>query len=178
MSALHLFRLIETSEGRILIDGIAIHSIGLNVLRSRMAIIPQDPVLYSVRNFDSFIRSTRFDLTFLFQGTVRFNLDPFGTFQNQPEKLWAALDRAYLKKFIESLPDQACLILSVVLAFFFFFGPESCLLSQLDSVVAENGENFSVGQRCQMCLSRALLRESKVLIMDEVGKFFKSLFPI
>ncbi|CAJ0747688.1 10084_t:CDS:10 [Entrophospora sp. SA101] len=45
--ALSLFRFIEPSDGQILIDGIDISSIGIEDLRSRITIIPQDPILFS-----------------------------------------------------------------------------------------------------------------------------------
>ncbi|KAG1046896.1 hypothetical protein G6F43_010636 [Rhizopus delemar] len=72
--ALSLFRFMEPTSGAIYIDGVDIHKIGLNVLRSRLTIIPQDPVLFS--------------------GTLRSNLDPFG--QHDDVELWASLKRAHL----------------------------------------------------------------------------------
>jgi ABC-type multidrug transport system fused ATPase/permease subunit len=71
-----LLRLTELAGGRILIDGIDISEIGLHDLRSAVAIIPQDPVL--------------------FEGTVRYNVDPFG--EHNDDKIWEALDKAHLKE--------------------------------------------------------------------------------
>ncbi|OCF34538.1 hypothetical protein I316_03579 [Kwoniella heveanensis BCC8398] len=67
-----LFRLVEITSGRITIDGLDISKLGLNTLRSQIAIIPQDPVLFS--------------------GTLRTNLDPFGVYDDA--RLYDALKRA------------------------------------------------------------------------------------
>jgi ABC-type multidrug transport system fused ATPase/permease subunit len=82
--ATSLFRIIEPTHGEILIDGIDVLKIGLDDLRSNLAIIPQDPVL--------------------FKNTVRYNLDPFG--KHDDSVLWEALDKVFLKQAISDLPDK------------------------------------------------------------------------
>ncbi|KAL7292212.1 hypothetical protein TKK_0014165 [Trichogramma kaykai] len=77
----------------------------------------------------------------LFSGTIRRNLDPFGEFSDQA--LWDALEQVELKESIIASGDN------------------------LDSRVLDQGANFSVGQRQLVCLARSVLRNNKVLMLDE-----------
>lgn len=78
-----LFRMFDIAAGRIIIDGININDIGLHDLRSKIAIIPQEPILFT--------------------GTIRSNLDPFNNYTDK--YLWEALERANLKETIENLEN-------------------------------------------------------------------------
>ncbi|KAF5370179.1 hypothetical protein D9757_010634 [Collybiopsis confluens] len=126
-----LLRIVEFS-GLIKIDDLNISEIGLKDLRTKIAIIPQDPILFS--------------------GTVRSTLDPFSVYDDA--RLWGALHRSFLVD--ERLSESS--------------GPvaeDGNGRITLDSIIEPEATNLSLGQRSLLSLARALVKDSRVVILDE-----------
>ncbi|KAM0231757.1 hypothetical protein ACHAPO_008337 [Fusarium lateritium] len=139
--ALAIFRALEADEGKILIDGLDIGSIGLQDLRENITIVPQDPTL--------------------FHGSIRSNLDPFDQYTD--DEIFAGLRRVQLIGPDEpatspptpTVPDSPTA------------KTNKNIFLNLESPVAASGTNLSQGQRQLLCLARAMLKAPTVLVMDE-----------
>jgi ATP-binding cassette subfamily C (CFTR/MRP) protein 1 len=119
-----LFRIVEPTSGQIIVDGVNLLTIPLHELRSNIAIVSQEPILFA--------------------GSVRFNLDPYD--EKSDLTLWAALKKVKMNDYVAS------------------FMPGENLT---DKMINEKGGNLSAGQKQLLCLARAIVKESKILVMDE-----------
>lgn len=115
-----MLRLADEITGSILIDGVDHASIPVATVRSAMALIPQDALMFS--------------------GSIRQNLDPLS--RHSDSELLHALDQVELGSVVSKAGGLA-------------------------GVVAEEGKDWSQGQRQLLCIARALLRRCNVVMLDE-----------
>ena len=122
---LSLFRILEATTGKILIDNVDISEIGLELLRDSIAFIPQDPKLID--------------------GTLRENIDPLGQYRDEDIIFQLNVNGlAYLLDYQGGLEGE----------------------------IEADGSNFSVGEKQLICITRAMLKRSKIVIMDEANSSF------
>ncbi|KAJ2862730.1 hypothetical protein FB639_005357, partial [Coemansia asiatica] len=160
--SLAFLRFIEAKSGSITVDNVDIATVGLEEIRRSFTIIPQDPVL--------------------FNGTIRFNLDPFDEYPD--ELLWDALQRSHLVNDTVDTPvlsttpvslssrsvvdDTGSQEQSAALGSRQLDNQRmSGIFNSLAAEIKENGQNLSLGQRQLVALARALVRRSRLIIMDE-----------
>ena len=153
-----IIRLVKLEYGRIVVDGHDIANISAFDLRSAVSVIPQDPTLlrgkmtYNLSLGVQIIsKKTRYSvISFAYKhfilGTLRYNLDPYDQYDDAT--IWTVLEKAQIKEKVLSFDNEEAN----------GYALNKCI---------EGEEIFSVGEKQLFCLARAILRSSKVVLLDE-----------